>query len=451
MLQVQSPFQQFFGLGGDPLDDGSIYVGTTGQNPETNPIAVFWDGDGTLPAVQPLKTSNGYLVRSGTPARVYVNADDFSMTAKDKKGRVVFSITDVTSLTGANNVQFLQLGAGAVVRTAQDKMRDFLSSSDFATLAQMWAADTYKQKFDPITGKVWFNTDLTPLDYSTSRAGFVFQHRDTASGALNELIPGAVDQFNVTGNGVVNAGIELSQTIWQGRFMYMNKTGDGSAHSATVIGQLGAVGPGGYNELGGYQGEMTNVGSALGTMSGVEMLLKDSPDGGATNYSTKMQAIVGRIAKYNPTTRKSYHFYASSEGTLNTNGVIGVNPGGNKFERGFDFQDAAFSTGQFGLAPNNTSLAWMDSGGVARPTVGMSGTNFTYLRPGSNAATVDLQDFSGVTRFQLVSSSGLVAWVNQTLGVSATAGTNGAPPAQVAGYINVIVNGTQVKLPYYNV
>jgi len=99
MLQVQSPLQQFFGLSGDPLDDGSIYIGTAGQNPETNPIAVFWDEDGTLPAVQPLKTSNGYLVRSGTPARVYVGTADYSMTARDRKGRVVFNTANVTALS----------------------------------------------------------------------------------------------------------------------------------------------------------------------------------------------------------------------------------------------------------------------------------------------------------------------------------------------------------------
>jgi hypothetical protein len=34
---------------------------------------------------------------------------------------------------------------------------------------------------------------------------------------------------------------------------------------------------------------------------------------------------------------------------------------------------------------------------------------------------------------------------------SATAGTNGAPPAQVAGYFTIIdSNGTPRKVPYYN-
>lgn len=34
---------------------------------------------------------------------------------------------------------------------------------------------------------------------------------------------------------------------------------------------------------------------------------------------------------------------------------------------------------------------------------------------------------------------------------SATAGANGAVPAQVAGYIVINVNGVNQKLPYYNV
>ena len=150
MLQVQSPFQQFFGLSGDPLDDGSIYIGVAGQNPETNPIAVFWDEDGTLPAAQPLKTLNGYLVRSGTPARVYVNAADFSMTAKDRRGRVVFNVLNATAqadfvadiadktdpLKGDNLVGFKQSNsAGAIIsavgKTVHDKLQEIVSAKDF--------------------------------------------------------------------------------------------------------------------------------------------------------------------------------------------------------------------------------------------------------------------------------------------------------------------------------
>lgn len=142
MLQAQSPFQQFFGLSGDPLDDGSIYIGTAGQNPETNPITVFWDEAGTLPAAQPLRTSNGYLVRSGTPARVFTAAMDFSITVTDKNKRVVFYAASVSPLySELSNTSNQTLGdalvgvksllPGGVARTQHEKNADVVSVCDF--------------------------------------------------------------------------------------------------------------------------------------------------------------------------------------------------------------------------------------------------------------------------------------------------------------------------------
>jgi len=42
--------------------------------------------------------------------------------------------------------------------------------------------------------------------------------------------------------------------------------------------------------------------------------------------------------------------------------------------------------------------------------------------------------------------------VVQSVASSATAGTNGAVPAQVAGYLNITLpDGTAAKVPYFNV
>lgn len=326
-------------------------------------------------------------------------------------------VHDGVTVGGFPGGGFIQSGTGAVRRSSEAKHRDIVSRSDYDSLANMWAASTFKPKIDPDTGKVWFNTDPTPLNYSTSRAGFVAQFRDTVSGATNELIPGAVFQFRSTGNGTVNSGAEFSQTIWQGLYSFMEKTGDASGHAFTAIGELGAVGTGGYNELGLFQGEGTNKGSVLGTMSGVEMLLKDSPDGGTTTYSTKMQAVVGRIAKYNPTTRKSYSFFASSEGTLPPNGVLGVNPSGNSFQRGFDFQGASFTTGQFGLAPNNTYLAWLSTGGAANPVIGVSDVNNTVIAPAISTSKIQLTNFAFASRLEVDNAvnDAVLIWVGGVL------------------------------------
>jgi hypothetical protein len=91
MSNVKSPFQQFFDVDGSPLNSGYVYVGTSGQNPETNPITLYWDVAMTQPAVQPLRTLNGYIVRNGTPAQVFVDASDYSITARNQRQSIVFS------------------------------------------------------------------------------------------------------------------------------------------------------------------------------------------------------------------------------------------------------------------------------------------------------------------------------------------------------------------------
>lgn len=88
MLATVSPLPQYFGLDGKPLDAGEVYFGAANDNPETSPITVYWDAAGTQPADQPIRTINGYTVRSGTPATVYA-ATDYSVTVKDRKGRIV--------------------------------------------------------------------------------------------------------------------------------------------------------------------------------------------------------------------------------------------------------------------------------------------------------------------------------------------------------------------------
>jgi hypothetical protein len=152
MLQIASPFQQIFDTDGSPLDNGYIYIGTANANPETSPIAIYWDDAGTIPAAQPLRTLNGYLVRSGTPARVYTALEDFSMTVKDRQGRVVFSVLDATSLSnlqsslasssGSSLVGFLQAGTGAQLRTVQSKLRDVVSVKDFGAVGDGIVDDT---------------------------------------------------------------------------------------------------------------------------------------------------------------------------------------------------------------------------------------------------------------------------------------------------------------------
>lgn len=83
MLRINNPVPIFLDRNGMLLDDGNIYIGTPNLDPETNPVAVFWDPGLTIPASQPIKTLGGVLVNGATPAFVYTAASDYSIKISD--------------------------------------------------------------------------------------------------------------------------------------------------------------------------------------------------------------------------------------------------------------------------------------------------------------------------------------------------------------------------------
>ena len=148
MTEIVSPFAQFFDTSGAPLNNGNIYIGTANLDAQTNPIPVYWDEALTIPAAQPLRTLNGYIVRNGTPARIFTNADNFSMTVQTGPARTVWSVADATSVptisnpTGSDLVGFIAADAGAEPRTVQDKLRERLSLKDYGAVGDGVADDT---------------------------------------------------------------------------------------------------------------------------------------------------------------------------------------------------------------------------------------------------------------------------------------------------------------------
>jgi len=89
MTKLTNPVPLFLDLRGALLDAGHIWVGVAGQDPETNPIAVFWDAARSIPADQPLKTMGGRIVNGAYPGSVYFAEDNFSMRTRDADGNLV--------------------------------------------------------------------------------------------------------------------------------------------------------------------------------------------------------------------------------------------------------------------------------------------------------------------------------------------------------------------------
>jgi hypothetical protein len=153
---ILAPFTSFFDAAGIALENGKIYIGAVDQDPETNPIVVYWDADGIIEAEQPIRTINGYPAYNGSPAAIFVNSD-YSIRVRTKNDVVVYyspkgnSVAEaltfaadlqqykdaVAASAGSSLVGFIQSGTGAIATTALLKMRQFVNVFDFMSLAQI--------------------------------------------------------------------------------------------------------------------------------------------------------------------------------------------------------------------------------------------------------------------------------------------------------------------------
>lgn len=142
-LSIQVPYPVFYDRDGQPLDNGNIYIGIANLDPVTNPIQVYYDEALTIAASQPLKTSNGYIYRNGTPTQLYVNAVNFSIAVKDNNNALVYSFPDGTGLgVGAAGVTYNEGDVGAVNRTVAARLQDYVSVKDFGAVGNDIADDT---------------------------------------------------------------------------------------------------------------------------------------------------------------------------------------------------------------------------------------------------------------------------------------------------------------------
>lgn len=139
LTQLAPPYPIFTDKSGSPLDNGYLYFGTANLNPETNPITVYYDAAFTQPAAQPLRTSNGYVMRNGSPAIIYANSQ-FSVTVRDKKKALViyspvgYGFTPGTTASSTDQVTYNQGGSGAVSRTLTSRLQDSVSIRDFGAV-----------------------------------------------------------------------------------------------------------------------------------------------------------------------------------------------------------------------------------------------------------------------------------------------------------------------------
>lgn len=106
VTEVTAPYQFFYDINGELLENGYIYVGTENNNAETNKVNIYWDEAQTITANQPLRTVNGIVVNNGFPSKVYVENDNYSLLIKNQQGTIIYSVLSNKKVISAKEVVF---------------------------------------------------------------------------------------------------------------------------------------------------------------------------------------------------------------------------------------------------------------------------------------------------------------------------------------------------------
>lgn len=186
IMQI-NPFDFFTDANGDALDSGFIYVGEPNKDPRQFPVAAFYDSALTIPAAMPLRTSNGYIVRNGSPTFLYINGN-YSILVQDKKHRQIYYVADFLMISSgsavsagdlANNIDPAKGSAlvgyksplpGSVGRTVSSKLGDIISAKDFGAVGDGIADDTVAVQtlIDVVSasggGAIYFPTGIYKLN-----------------------------------------------------------------------------------------------------------------------------------------------------------------------------------------------------------------------------------------------------------------------------------------------
>jgi len=225
-LSIQVPYPVFYDREGQPLDNGNIYIGVANLDPITNPIQVYYDDALTITASQPLKTSNGYIYRNGTPAQLYVNAGNFSITVNDSKNLFVYNFPEGAGITSnASSVEYDPPFIGSVPTNVEAKLAQYISAKDFGAVGNGIANDTAALQ-------AWLNAHAAAQAAQSNQAPS--PNIINFTGAVAELPAGIYVSDNLTYNGS-----SLRLTSQSGGMIKFN---DGCGLTATNVSTLDIYG-----------------------------------------------------------------------------------------------------------------------------------------------------------------------------------------------------------------
>ena len=187
IVQARNKFQHFLALDGEPLNNGYVYIGTSGLNPETNAIAIYYDTDMTKPIPQPLRTIGGYIVYNGSPVNVYTTAD-YSITVRDSDSSLVYSaLSDNIDASQESALAAVDDATAIVVSAGYEVEAGRLTAQSYAEQTEDVFVDEYTSDGDG-TYTATPTTDYSSLHWAAKAAASAASILTLAEGTYTPVV-----------------------------------------------------------------------------------------------------------------------------------------------------------------------------------------------------------------------------------------------------------------------
>lgn len=420
-----SPIMQFFDANGNPLVGGKLFTYAAGT---TTPQATYTDYTGSTANTNPV------IFNSRGEAAVWCGNSRYYMELKDANDTLIWTADNVN---GANGPTLALLAA-----------------SNGATLIGYTPSDTNV----PET----LNSRMQLLDGVSVTAGALDSYSGASINVFRDASAVAGGTFGfVNAASVARTTTGATETSFEWTTLSIVDNYSAAGENVAFYGQGNKRAVGGTwggvfeardftqvaNPVGGLVGLEVDV-FANGTDTGIERIGVDVVTG--KGVSTGTLPTVGVGIRIGPTgaipTNGQYSNGIQCIGNMTTginlacSGTWGVYATGS-LAVGLDLSSATIST---------SAIRIKDGDNIAFDA------STTYKLTHKNPGIAGLYYTAGGTDRICLSDTGqlilgaTISWTNTYAFTSATAGTNGAPPAQVAGYLKVNISGVDVKIPYYS-
>lgn len=110
--RVSTPFPVYNDTDGTSLDAGFIFIGNVNSNPINSPIAIFYDAELTMPAENPSRTRNGYIVKNGAARQLFCAEPIISILVQNKRKENVWNSASVNLNPGVTTDAVIDTESG---------------------------------------------------------------------------------------------------------------------------------------------------------------------------------------------------------------------------------------------------------------------------------------------------------------------------------------------------